>query len=346
MPVIADNIPSSLLPLCRWVCWRWVWDPRKHGGTGGFDKPLFDPRSGHYASSTDPSTWTHFATCLAACRRGEYDGAGITLGPIEETGLTLVGLDLDDALDLSPYAQRGDLAPWAHWALRQLDSYAERSPSGTGAKALAWGEALPGRRQSADGHVEIYAAGRYFTVTGHRLAGMPAEVMPRAARLQTLHALLLGPEPKHVAPKLSDRDLALSALAGLSSRRAVGYDDWLAVGMALHAVDSSGAMLAEWDRWSRQAPDQYAEGVCARKWQSFAAGGGLTLGSLIYWAREDGWIPPVDGAPKKAATPSAADALAAARQLGWSLLDSIRSDPTLYRAWRQAMTGEDEDPCA
>ena len=52
------------------------------------------------------------------------------------------------------------------------------------------------------------------------------------------------------------------------------------------------AMLAVWDEWSRLAPDKYTPGACAAKWRSFGRRGGLTLGSLIHWAREDGWTPP------------------------------------------------------
>ena len=30
----------------------------------------------------------------------------------------------------------------------------------------------------------------------------------------------------------------------------------------------------------------------AEKWKTFDASRGITLGSLIHWAQEDGWIPP------------------------------------------------------
>ncbi len=51
-------------------------------------------------------------------------------------------------------------------------------------------------------------------------------------------------------------------------------------------------MLAEWERWSRLAPEKYEEGVCAEKWKTFYANGGITLGSLNHRAQEDGWVPP------------------------------------------------------
>jgi hypothetical protein len=70
--------------------------------------------------------------------------------------------------------------------------------------------------------------------------------------------------------------------------------------MALHAVDPSEGMLAEWDRWSQAARDQYEDGACAAKWETFTPDGGLGLGTLIHWAREDGWVPPTPPANGRA----------------------------------------------
>ncbi|HJT76351.1 MAG TPA: PriCT-2 domain-containing protein, partial [Gemmataceae bacterium] len=281
MPVRAENIPASLRVLVRWVCWNWTWNGRK------WDKPPLDPRTGKLASSTDPSTWCDFTTAYDAHRRGDYDGLGIVLGRLED-GRTLTGLDLDKC-----YGPGRTLSPLASCLLGTLDSYAEDSPSGAGVKALAWGELPRGKRADHGRGVELYDGARYFTLTGHRLGQYPAEVMDRTDRLRQLHATVFPGQTKAQADgRLTDRELALSALAGLSRQRAAGYHDWIGVGMALHSVDPSEAMLAEWDRWSRGCPEKYAEGACRHKWESFAGGGGLTLGSLIYWAREDGWTPP------------------------------------------------------
>jgi hypothetical protein len=92
------------------------------------------------------------------------------------------------------------------------------------------------------------------------------------------------------AAALSERELAAAALARLSPDRARNYQDWLAVGMALHATDAG--LLPEWDGWSRLCPEKYEEGACARKWASFD-GRGRSLASLVYWAGQDtGWRPP------------------------------------------------------
>jgi hypothetical protein len=106
--------------------------------------------------------------------------------------------------------------------------------------------------------------------------------------------------------------LALAALAGLSPGRADDYTSWLKVGMALHSVADD--LLGAWDSWSKACPDKYQDGACAAKWGSFTRGaGGIGLGSLVYWAKQDGWAPPPrggGGAPKR---PQAG-------QVGWEVI--------------------------
>ncbi len=92
------------------------------------------------------------------------------------------------------------------------------------------------------------------------------------------------PHSKQHEPQ-SDIDRALSYLSALSPKRAEDYDDWLAVGMALHSVDDS--LLREWDAWSAQSP-KYKPGDCDRKWESFKRTG-ISIGSLAFMAKADGW---------------------------------------------------------
>jgi hypothetical protein len=286
LPFAPEIVPEALRRLRRWVCWSWVWKKDK------YDKPPLNPRTLRNARSNDPRTWGTFDETLAAFRQGKCDGIGIMLGDLGD-GRTLAGVDLDDVRDPGD----GTLQPWAAWTVTRLDTYAEVSPSGTGVKMLCWGKLPPGRRDEGERGVEMYDRGRYFTVTSCRLDGTPADVMDRADRLAELHAELLG-EPKQGGGGQTDRERALSALAGLNTTRAVGYRDWLGVGMALHAVDPSQDMLDAWDRWSQACPKKYKAGTCAEKWATFK-GQGLTLGSLLYWARQDGWQQPPPSANGK-----------------------------------------------
>jgi hypothetical protein len=93
----------------------------------------------------------------------------------------------------------------------------------------------------------------------------------------------------------ADVALALAALEGLSKDRAGNYDDWLHVGMALHSVDDGDATLEAWDKWSHSSEELYEEGACAEKWETFTRDreNGITLGSLLHWAQQDGWVRPL-----------------------------------------------------
>jgi hypothetical protein len=278
MPVDDAGVPSSPKSLRRWVCWGWKWNGRK------FDKPPLQ-LDGRLAASDNPATWTDYPAALGAHRAGRFDGIGFVLGRDNDTGAIYSGLDLDKHRN----PETGELSGLAQYALGILQTYAEVSPSRTGAKALALGDLPRGRRADHERGIELYSAGRYFTVTGRRLPGLPAEVMDRAPELARLHAELLGDRQKPRGDRPPERELALAALAGLSARRAFGYFDWLGVGMALHDVAED--LLDAWDQWSRACPEKYQPGVCAHKWASFRRGGGTTLRSLLYWARQDGWKP-------------------------------------------------------
>ena len=89
-------------------------------------------------------------------------------------------------------------------------------------------------------------------------------------------------------PQLTDRELAVSALAALDGNRAKNYKEWLRIGMALHSVDES--LLPDWELWSRQS-DRYQPGECSVKWNSFG-GNGVGIGTLFHLAKQDGWIRP------------------------------------------------------
>ncbi len=285
MRVIEANIPDCLKSLNRWVTWEWTWNGRK------WDKPPISPATRKLASSTDPSTWVSFSEAFAAYEDGRCDGIGFTFGHDEESGVTFSGFDFDGCRN----SESGEIEPWAIHLIRLLDSYSEISPSGEGLKVFTSGELPKGKRADHDKGIECYDSGRYFTVTGNRLDGTPADVHERTEALKIVHQHTLGAPRNKCDAKtgdLSDRELALSALNGLSASRASGYMDWLSVGMALHSVDES--LMGEWDKWSRTCPEKYQDGVCARKWQSFSNvnSNGIGVGSLVFLAKQDGWKPP------------------------------------------------------
>lgn len=83
-------------------------------------------------------------------------------------------------------------------------------------------------------------------------------------------------------------------LEHLHFTRAIDYEEWLAVGMALHQVSED--LLGDWVEWSSHA-DNFQEGVCEEKWRSFerlpggpSPEGARGLQTLRAKAKEDGFI--------------------------------------------------------
>ncbi|KAJ3051096.1 hypothetical protein HK102_012142, partial [Quaeritorhiza haematococci] len=71
----------------------------------------------------------------------------------------------------------------------------------------------------------------------------------------------------------------------LRADRAVDRQSWIEVGMAIHhATDGQGMEL--WDEFSRRA-GPYDRHTLEYQWNSFRNGSGITMGSLIHWAKED-----------------------------------------------------------
>lgn len=67
-------------------------------------------------------------------------------------------------------------------------------------------------------------------------------------------------------------------------------DNWLKVGMALHARCNCKSAYAIWCEWSRQS-DKFDPKSQFKTWQSFKPDGGVTLGTLFEMARKNKWSP-------------------------------------------------------
>lgn len=69
----------------------------------------------------------------------------------------------------------------------------------------------------------------------------------------------------------------------------MSYEEWLLVGMAMHA---EGMSAADWDAWSRRDPARHHPGECYRKWATFGnSPDTVTGGTVVQMARERGWRP-------------------------------------------------------
>jgi hypothetical protein len=173
---------------------RWVgWNEERRGKSGKPTKVPYaatasgGPRQG-FGSSTDPKTWgtrDQAETRARELTNGQttMTGTGIVLGKIDKTR-SLLGIDLDSCFD-----DASNIAPWAEAILQAVPSYSELSPSGLGIKIFFFAgtdqvrpfldaidvepdasgtkRGIPGLSGADHGAgVEVYAADRYFTVTG------------------------------------------------------------------------------------------------------------------------------------------------------------------------------------
>ena len=263
--IVLDALPVDIRDSARGVLWnREVRD----------GKPTKVPYQAHHpalrAAVDDPDTWAPFPDVIAAYEDGKGDGAGIVLGE------GLVGVDLDGCRD----PVTGTITTEAQHIIETLNSYTEASPSGTGIHILLRG-ALPagGRRK---GKTEMYAEGRYFTVTGCHMDGTPRTIERRGAELAAVHAELFGrngnngqrPAARPLAPVSTD-DAALLERAH-SARNGATFAALWAGDTSQHGGDDSAAdlalcnLLAFWtgadagriDRLFRQS------GLMRQKWDS------------------------------------------------------------------------------
>ena len=147
--MVIENIPQEMRIYKQWVCWRFE-------DTDG-PKPTkvpYSPLTGKLASVTDPNTWASFEQAAHVLTTTNwYNGIGFVLTEADPFAF----IDLDDT--------KGDQTALDRQIkiYNEFDSFAERSPSGSGLHIIIKGALPSGRRRS---HIEIYSSARYMTMTG------------------------------------------------------------------------------------------------------------------------------------------------------------------------------------
>jgi primase-polymerase (primpol)-like protein/uncharacterized coiled-coil protein SlyX len=195
-------LPPALVEHDQWICWR------EQERDGKPTKVPISPTNGGFASSTDEQTWTSFDDALEHAEIGKADGIGFVFTADDP----FVGIDLDDCRD--PETDAVDET--AQDIIDRLDSYTERSPSGTGYHVIVQGE-LPGSR-NRKGKVEMYDSVRFFTVTGEHVAETPTTVATRQDALTAIHR-------EYVQDDVTDENSDLSSETADESSAAIDLDD-------------------------------------------------------------------------------------------------------------------------
>ena len=207
-------IPQELRSLPQWVNWRW--EQRMNPTTGElvWTKPPYQT-NGQHAESDNPATWTTFEKALAAYESGKFDGIGFVVTDKDPFS----GVDLDHCVN----AETRAVEEWAMKIVRQLDSYTEISPSGTGLRIFIRAKLPPKDRKI--GNFECYEWGRYLTTTGDHVPGTPFAIEQRQVEMDQVHTEVFAErnsrktnsnsngQSSHVTPILVDDDFLNKAFA-------------------------------------------------------------------------------------------------------------------------------------
>jgi putative DNA primase/helicase len=206
--VNLDQIPGALKLLNQWVLWRYDWKEGTKGKPGKWDKPPYQPNS-DLASTTAKHTWSSFKKVEAVYKDGlklpvddphHYDGIGFVPHVVGKADLQLVFGDLDKCRN----KETGEISSEAMEDLRNINSFCEPSPSGTGLRFVAYGAPPfpPKQNGRKKGHIEFYQGGHYLTITGQRLPDFPATIEKRPEELNAFYEKHFGkPQPRPDKPE-------------------------------------------------------------------------------------------------------------------------------------------------
>ena len=180
------NLPKALEPLAEkrvWVCHPMIWNPDKHNGVGGYDKPPINPRTLGNAYTNNPDTLGTFPEAVSqigkTARVRAKGQAGFTSCEVVGVGIALVGtglfgLDYDNVADAAQMKMTSE----AFRIMETLGSYTEFSPSGLGLHTLCLGTLPEGVKRVSGRHPDIFGTRKgeyqmfnsgYMTITGRQV---------------------------------------------------------------------------------------------------------------------------------------------------------------------------------
>ena len=176
-PLDLEKIPQELKARPQWVVWR------QEVVEGRLTKVPYQPQKPQKkTSSTNPDTWGTFEQAVRVAQNG-FHGIGYVFSPQDD----YAGVDVDRCRD----PETGQLKYCAQVLSEYLASYQEVSPSETGIHAIIKAQVPPGGNSkglTCGSKIEMYSQGRYFTFTGHHLAGTTTTIEARQAELMVLHS--------------------------------------------------------------------------------------------------------------------------------------------------------------
>jgi putative DNA primase/helicase len=181
--ICINSIPEELKKLNQWVAWKIL--PKENGKT---TKIPVNPNTGKYARVNDDKSWGSFEEAMRC-----YNDKGLHgIGFVFKKDSPYVGIDLDDCLDPAT----NSFSQEAMSTIKHFGSYTEISPSGKGLHIIVKGS-LPAQGRK-NGSIEMYADGRFFTITGNVSDEAPSEIADRRDELLLFHQQHFGVQVKQL----------------------------------------------------------------------------------------------------------------------------------------------------
>jgi len=310
IPADFDRVPAALRDRAQWLVWRFE---EKDGEPKPRKMPYYaggGRRVGTQGSDADRRRLVTFDRAIAASASGAFAGIGFAFLP----GDGLIGIDLDNVIDLDT----GEIQERAAGIIKACGSYTEFSPSGRGVHIYSAGQTHS--HKSNEIGVEVFCGRQFFTVTGRPYPGSVDQVTSvREDVVEHLHRVIDAARGRPTATAVPvrphgqfvDRDRVESALGHVSPD--IGYNDWIAIGMALYDGLGEGVGLSVWDYWSSRGAKYAGRSSLEAHWRSFGKGRPTRSDDVIFSkAMAGGWKPPkqprhqASPAPSRHAAPSGA----------------------------------------
>lgn len=151
---LRANVPDEMKNRPNWVAVR----TRYREDTGRVEKYLINPKTGKFAESDNPETWTSFEE---ACKYARENG-GDTLA------YALDGKDNIFCIDVDHCYENGAVVSDLVRDIEEsgVHTYCERSVSGTGLHYFGKTKGLDVRAFSKDGEMEFYQKSHFIAMTG------------------------------------------------------------------------------------------------------------------------------------------------------------------------------------
>ncbi len=277
---LRQHVPDAMREPAQWLVWKLEPGPKKQRKVPYYVDGV--RRSGVQGSPKDRKKLATFGAAIEAFGRGSYAGVGFAFLP----GDGLIGIDIDGQID-----DAGTLAPRAAKIVEACASYTEFSPSRRGVHIIVAGDSETFK--SNDIGLEVFCGRQFFTVTGDSFPNAPqhvAAISPKViSRLRKTVDKAKG-RTNAATPPAHDNYADLADALGVLSPD-VGYEEWIRIGMGIHA-DLGEAGFTLWNSWSSRGAKYQGEDDLRSHWKSFSIKpGGATGASIFMAARAAGWRP-------------------------------------------------------